>query len=625
MNRSRLSVLTSMGLCLLASSALAQSQATKPKDAFDKAPAGDQAVAKLEADRIREGRRLQARSLLFSLSGDARGFRDQTMRARSLARIADAVWGVAAEQGRTLFREAWDAAERADRESQENIDLRREVLALAAKRDDQLAEEFLRKLKVEQQESKTAPGADNAPPGDDLWALSDAAEKRLGLASHLLGTGDVKSALQYADPVLGGVTISTVEFLTQLREKDPAAADRRYMAMLINTGANPLADANKVSILASYLFTPHNYVIFNEAGEASSSMTRTPYPQPDVSPQLRLAFFQAGGGVLLLRPLPPPELDRSSTGVAGKYRALQRLLPLFERYAPPELASAVRGQLESLNALVSDGVRQADSEWVKKGIEPDRPAGDQVRSLLDEIERAGTSAERDQLYFRLATLALGRNDMKARDYVGKIDDSSFRKLAQAWVDWSLAVAAVKQRKVEAALELAKNGELTLIQRVWTLTQTAKLLAKTDHDKALSLLDEAKSAARHLDRLDPDRPRALLAVAGALRPVEPLRVWDAISDAVEAANEADGFTGEDGLLTATINTKSQILIKREKVPEFDIEGVFGEAAGSDLDRAVLLAGRFKGEAPRVNAIIAVARAVLNEKNSHATTPRTTAKN
>jgi hypothetical protein len=228
MNRSRLSVLTGMGLCLLASSALAQSQSTKPKAALDKAPFSDKAVAKMEADRIREGRRLQARSLLFSLSGDARGFRDQTLRARSLARIADALWGVAAEQGRALFREAWDAAEKADHESQEHPNLRREVLALAAKRDDQLAEEFLRKMKVEQQESKIE--SNNVMPGDDLWELPDAAEKRLGLASHLLSTGDVKSALQYADPVLGPVTISTVEFLTQLREKDPAAADRRYAA-----------------------------------------------------------------------------------------------------------------------------------------------------------------------------------------------------------------------------------------------------------------------------------------------------------------------------------------------------------------------------------------------------------
>jgi hypothetical protein len=487
------------------------------------------------------------------------------------------------------------------------------VLALAAKRDAQLAEEFLRKLESEQQESKTEPAAGDAPPGGSLWELPDAAEKRLGLASHLLGTGDVKGALQYADPVLGGVTISTVEFLTRLREKDPAAADRRYAAMLAAAGANPLADANTVSLLASYLFTPQTYVIFNSEGGASSSMTRTPQPPPDVSPQLRLAFFQAAGGVLL-RPQPPPELDRSTCGVAGKYVALKRLLPLFERYAPPEITAAVRGQFESLNPLVGDGVRRADSEWVKKGIEPERPAGEQERSLLDEIERARTSDGRDQLYFRLAALALDRDDMKAREYAGKIDEGSFRRLAQGWVDWSLAVAYVRKKKVEAALELSKNGELTGIQRVWALTQTAKLLAKTDHDKALSLLDEANTAARRLDRADPDRPRGLLAVAGALRLLESPRAWDAVADAVEAANEAEGFTGADGLLTATINARSQIYIKRDDAPEFDVEGLFGELAGGDFDRAVLLAGRFKGEAPRVNAVLAVARAVLNEKSA-----------
>jgi hypothetical protein len=183
----------------------------------------------------------------------------------------------------------------------------------------------------------------------------------------------------------------------------------------------------------------------------------------------------------------------------------------------------------------------------------------------------------------------------------------------------------RRKKVEAALELAKNGELTNIQRMWAMARTAKLLTKTDRDKALLLLDEAKAVARRLDRLDPDRPRGLLAVADALRLVEPQRAWDAISDAVEAANEAEGFTGEDGLLTTSIGTKTQIFIKREPAPDFDVAGVFGELAGSDLDRAVLLAGRFKGEAPRVNAVIAVARAVLNEKSAPVTAPRAAAKN
>src|SRR5919206_5324273 len=90
-----------------------QTPTPRPKPAADDR-AGDKADA--AAERAREARRELARSLLFSLSGEARGFRDQTLRARSLARIADALWGVAAEQGRTLFREAWAAADKADRD-----------------------------------------------------------------------------------------------------------------------------------------------------------------------------------------------------------------------------------------------------------------------------------------------------------------------------------------------------------------------------------------------------------------------------------------------------------------------------------------------------------------------------
>lgn len=356
MNRS--SILIGVSLVLLSVPAHSQSPTPRPKSPPDNAAAAsDKAAAKAEADRAREGRRLQARSLLFSLSGDARGFRDQTLRARSLARIADALWGVAAEQGRALFRDAWDPAEKADRESQDSLKIRREVLALAAKRDGGLAEEFLRKMKAGQQESKVESPAGGAPSENDLWELPDAAEKRLGLAGSLLSTGDVKGALQYADPVLGVVTISTVEFLARLREKDPAAADRRYAAMLEGTGGNQSADANTVSILSSYIFTPHAYVIFNSAGEASSALTRTAYPPANVPPQMRFAFFQTAAGVLM-RPQPPPNLDRSTTGVNGKYVVLKRLMPLFERYAPPEAAAAARAQFEALNSLVVVGLER---------------------------------------------------------------------------------------------------------------------------------------------------------------------------------------------------------------------------------------------------------------------------
>jgi hypothetical protein len=624
MNRSCLSIIVGAGLIFLAHPAFAQSPAAKPRAPLDNAASRDKSDAKAEADRIRKECQSQARSLLISLASDAGSFRDQTLRARSLARIADVLWSVDAEQGRALFRRAWEAAETADQNQgpynlgEGPLNLRREVLKLAGRRDRLLAEEFLQKLKAAQQEN-TAEHSEN-----NLYALPEAAQQRLDLAQGLLRTGDIERALQFADPVLGSVTISTMDFLTLLREKDPATADRHYAAMLANTGGNISADANTISLLSSYIFTPQLYVIFNTEGGASWSRMQVLSPPANVAPQLRLAFFQTAAAVLL-RPQTPTEPDPSRAGIAGTYMVVKRLMPLFEQYAPREITEAMRGQFEALNSLVSDGVRQGENEWTQKGITPEKSLADQEHALLDQIDHAKTSDERDQLYFKLALLALNHNDMKARDFVSKIEESWFRKLAQSWVDWGLALGAIKKKTVETALELARRGELTHIQRVWILTQSAKLLAKTDRDRALSLLDEATAEARRIEGVDLDRPRGLLAIANALELIEPGRAWDAIFDAVKAANSAEGFTGEVGVIRVTMSAKGQVVTKMDANPDFDIEGIFGKLANDDYDRVVQLARGFQGEAPRANATIAIARSVLNEKSAPVPTPQPSTKN
>src|SRR5712691_673099 len=130
MNRSPLFVIVALGLISLASSGFAQSPLATPQTRLDNGAGNDKSVAKAEADRIRKERQSQARSLLISLASDAQSFRDQALRARSLARIADALWDMDAEQGRTLFRRAWEAADTADKESQEPLNLRRQVLTV---------------------------------------------------------------------------------------------------------------------------------------------------------------------------------------------------------------------------------------------------------------------------------------------------------------------------------------------------------------------------------------------------------------------------------------------------------------------------------------------------------------
>ena len=127
-----------------------------------------------EAERLIRERRAQAQALLVSLGTDAGTFTDSTLRARTQARIAHALWEADAERARTLFRKAWDGAEVADAEGQQRLQeeirqtraktgggyavasppaIRREVLRLAASRDRVLGEEFLGKLKAQNEQA----------------------------------------------------------------------------------------------------------------------------------------------------------------------------------------------------------------------------------------------------------------------------------------------------------------------------------------------------------------------------------------------------------------------------------------------------------------------------------------
>jgi hypothetical protein len=615
----------SIFLCFLVSATLTHAQTKQTATAKVAAP---NSAASEEAELELKERRAKARSLLVSLSTDARAFRDQTLRARSLARIADALWRVDTEQGRLLFRKAWEAAETADQESdkklQEEIakqraltgggyaislppNVRQEVLRLAARHDRVLGEEFLEKLKAQKLEA--ANSATTTKPNPNR--LSEVMSQRIGVAQQLLHIGETERALEFAEPALALVTTQSINFLSDVRDKNPEAADKRYAVLLASAGNNPQSDANTASLLASYIFTPHLLVTFSGGGTSTSQSSDTITPAV-VSPELRNAFYQVAGSILL-RPLPPAgQPDQTSAGVDGKYLVIKRMLPFFEQGAPPEMIEALRTHLNALNTVVSDDTRRRDDEWVSQGAKTEKPAGNREQSVLDRIDRVKTSAERDQLYIELAYITSNKGEIRAREYASKVEEAEVRKQLQAYIDSSLAIYYINKKNTDLALEMAHKGELTHIHKTWVLTQSAKILASTDRDKALEIIAEAEAEARRIEGSDPALPQGLIAVANAYKVVEPDRAWDATFDAVKAANSADGFTGEDGEMVLKFQSKGQSSIHSNDVPDFDLDGIFRDLAAKDYDRAVELARGFQGEGPRAVATIAIARAILEPK-------------
>ena len=619
---------------LVCSLSVSASIAAQPNDANKTASrnpvSNSKAVKDPEAERVLKERRDNAQSLLINLASDAGRFNDQTLRARTQARIADVLWSADPDRARALFRKAWDSAEIVDQEGQRKLqedikqqqarnggnaavsgppNIRGEVLRLAARRDRALGEEFLAKLRTEKQQ-ETNDAADKARP--DIPQTPEAIAQRLSLAQQLLDT-DVERALQFADPALTTITREGLDFLSFLREKDSASADRHYAALLSRAAGDLQSDANTVSFLSSYIFTPHMFVSFSNNGGNSTSSTSRENVAPNVPPELRNSFFLVAGDILL-RPLAPPGQDQTSSGVQGKYLMLKRLQPLFDQFAPRELAEAIHAQADALAQAVPEDARQRDDNALREGIRPPQTLADREKILQDRIDRAKTSEERNALYLQMARLYVEKGDIRARDFAAKIDDSDLRKQATSFIDTSLVMRAIDKKDVDQIFQLAKDGDLTHFQKSWAFLRAAKLLVKTDRERSLGAIEEATAEAHRIEELDPNRPRAMMGIANALLPLDRARSWDAVYEAIKAANSSDGFTGEDGLIRITMQSKGMSSVRSSSVSDFDVAGIFTELAKEDYNRTIELARGFDKEAPRASATIAIAKSVLEEKKN-----------
>lgn len=626
-------------LCFIAlpASTHAQTADTSKQPAAQSKPAARQPArpsSNAAADPLAEVRRSMAVSSVLTLAEEARGFRDVTLAARVQMRAADALWEADNEKARELFRRAWDAAEAADREAlrrqeeerrkqQEETgtyalfsapNLRGEVLRLSARRDRSLGEEFLAKLdEGRKRDAEATATKDNSVQSRlDPERSSRAQAERLQLARNLL-LDDVERAVQFADPALtSGVTMQGLYFLSTLRQKNTKLADERYAAMLSRAAIDPASDANTVSLLSSYIFTPSLYITVEPGGGVNSSRFSDDDSVPtDIAPALRNAYLNAAAQILL-RPLPQPQQDSTSSGRGGLYFMIARLLPLFDQHMP-QRSPALRAQMAALAQDIPDDLRQGKNQWLKEGLVPEsEESTNEEKDALDIANSEANPARRNSAYATAALAAARRGDARARDYTDKIDDTEMRKAARAYVDYELVNSALNRKDAQEAVRLARTGELTTIQKVWVYTEGAGQLAKSNPERAVQLLDEALQEANRIGASSAEHAQALVAVATRMYQVNAARGWEIISDAIRASNSAEGFTGEDGRITARFASRGSVSLSSASAPSFDLAGIFGSMARDDFNRALQLAREFKTEAPRAAATLAIARAVLTER-------------
>lgn len=566
-------------------------------------------------------RRSIALGLLTSLAIEARSYRDEALRARVQARVADALWDHDIDNARALFRRAWEAAEAVEtqdggsgtsapgrlsnRPARPRTNLRAEILRLAAQRDHALGEEFLKRLTG----TKKDDTARVSESSESANALSPAERReRLRLAGEFLEADNIQRALQFADPALVEVTTPTVIFLLSLHEKNAAAADQRFAALLARAAVDPASDANTVSLLTTYAFTPSIRLAVSPTGFPSSAMS-APRAAPNLAPALRASFFRVAANILL-RPF--AQLDQSSAGRAGTYFIAARLFPLFQQHAP-DLAPAISAQLTALGPEAAQPTLNAGNLSLNRGMTPGSQSGNNIaEELEDKLARARGADERDRAYAVAAMRAAENGDPKARDFLDKIEDLQTRTGIRSFLDYSFIGGLLKKNDVDEVLRLVRKSELTHTLRASVLMRAAAIVAKTDRVRASELLGEALSAARRIDAATPERAYTLVALLSKFSEIDRVRTWELVGETVKAANAIANFTGESGSTTWNLEGKFSIAMGIELASATDLSESFTAFAEDDFYQAINLGKNFTSEAARAVVTVAIARATLEEK-------------
>jgi hypothetical protein len=573
-----------------------------------------------------DAQRALAVSKLSSLAEEANGFKDPTLRVHIQAWAADILWETDRAQSRRLFLRAWDTAESVDKAGALATDearkralysrggltfippqpnLRSEVLGLAARRDKELGETLLSRLEDSKEQEAEAETGDNSSFFDPTEP-PQAVARRLELASELLTAGEIERAKVIADPGLMYATSQGIIFLCALRQKEAAEADARFSRLLALSAKDSRTDATSISLLSSYIFTPNLLVTATKNGRMSNQLseravTATP---PE---RLRSAFLMLAAEVLL-RPLPPPDQDRTSAGRGGDYFTIRRLLPLFAQYAPDHVP-ALNARLTLLAQDAPPAYRNDENGMLTVGLIPESPGRDDLSAVLDPLSGAVGVAERDLIYLKAVRAAAVKGDVRVREFADKIDNADLKRRARAFADFIAVRKLLGEKDVVSAVRIIRNGELQPLQRVWAYTEAAGLLSKSDISGAVQMLGEASSEAQGIDSSGLDRVYALACVASGFLKIDRSHAWEIAAEVVKASNAAPDFDASNGKLTARLQARGVVAMESINVPSFNLSNLFASLAKDDYQRAEGMADTLKGEAPRATARLAVTSSLL----------------
>jgi len=536
--------------------------------------------------------RQQALSALEAILTESKSYDDQTLKVRVGARVADVLWPSNPARARELIVTVFRDALNLNTDLPSRYALHREIIAVARRHNPDLAAELIGELDDKSDESRERLSRDS------LERITERGAHYLESARELLDAGDQNRALALARRSFGeGRSSDFIWFLTNLRQKDQAAADRLFIDGLValrDGGADP----NDVLFFGLYLFYPGRVA----AGNLSDGVEAVSYgvdfsASPAVPLALARPFLQAAATALLQFQV-TPGLPGAAGSVTLKRFALLQLLPLFQRYEP-QLLGEIGAQVAALGPYVQPSAL--------KETAPDI-AGSSTSETITNIEKLNSSKERNHYFFAATKHAIDIGDFeRAGALASRIDDLNLKEATLELLSFNQARIALKRGELDEASRIAA-ARLSLERRAIIYSQLASAwLERNNYVRADEEVNDAVAAVTKTeDRAQRARVYIYLAEGWAKR--DKFRAFELLGAAIKEINAAERFDPSDDRITFKVVTPlaTHTIVLSEGV---SLLSNVSQLARADFFHALSLVRELRPASPRALSVIAACRAVL----------------
>jgi hypothetical protein len=547
------------------------------------------------------------RSLLDSVTEEAKSILEKEKYSPVLAEIADAWWKLDKDKSAQLFSKALDAALEIDPRSRQCEQSIRKIINLATRRDPVLSRNLMKKV-IELKEKN--PKTNVSPASIALEFLNE----------------DIKVAVDIAEAgKAAGASFDLGYFLIQLAKKDMNAANRVYLAYLLQMRVSPRIPLEYVLYLGGLPFgygeTIGGNIDITKMSGVYGMRIDGLVPNPDfINKYLETALLSVQQTAAELEKLPAEKELYATLGLF----ATTYSLPEVELYIPAQtpLWQAVHQQFllntssagQEKVAKKIEEIKESRARIIQHPSTQDLIDG-HIQILIGEVEKLPDGCKRDQTYARVALYVGAKDFQRSQGVAEQIKDISLRNQVLQFLYYGVAMQAINAANFADADLYCEKLKAIEQKTILYIRIAQKALEKKDETRAREYLINMGLLADKISS-PAEQVTVWLAAAAVFAGFDRAKTKEALYTAIRTGNKV----AEQNIDTFAINIKVEMTCGSEdmwyggfeEAEKISLIQTLSTLSLSEPEEIVNLAYYIEDRSNRCRALAAIAKSVLENK-------------